>query len=346
MSALPPNPSLRHLKNEAKQLLRALEDGSSEAAARIKAHLRRVGEARQSHVQPADVSLQEAQHVIAREYGFATWVELADTVEPRFGRISELAKEHLEPPVELDMLARPLEQLDIDQIRQALHGMARLAQAHGIKALERVCSSVSSRFVAEALKITADGTEPDLILDTLMTRGQTMVRHLDTRMRVTIEGAAATRAGDNPGVVAHKLSALYSALYDEERRDPEKTVEQVQTRLRAKPASRLSHHELAMLYVDLAWIVRLGDESDFGVIADEVDDDFLRLAIHGLADPLQYGEEVGAFCRSLEKHIEPTTRAAGQRYCLFAEGVTAIREGKREADLDAAMDNAMGGDGA
>ena len=80
-----------------------------------------------------------------------------------------------------------------------------------------------------------------------------MVRHPDTRMRVIIEGAAATRAGDNPGVVAHKLSALYSALYDKKRRDPEKTVEQVLARLRAKPASRLSHHELAMLYVDLTW---------------------------------------------------------------------------------------------
>ena len=437
MSALPPNPSLRHLKNEAKQLLRALEDGSREAAARVRAHLRRVGGAKESHIEPSEVSLQEAQHVVAREYGFATWVELADAVETRFERIAELSREHLEqlfreteqrdlitalkdvdtattdrlvsdmttgvaryirsevelcratdeevrqvrqrilaaaqrlgtegritwppvpggtpppaepvaiePPVELDVLVRPLEQLGIDEIRQALHGLARLAQGHGIQALDRVGSPVSSRFVQEALKITADGTAPDLILDTLVTRGQTMVRHMETRMRIIIEGAAATRAGDNPGVVAHKLSALYSALYDEEGREPEKTVEQVQARLRAKPTSRLSHHELAMLYVDLAWISRLGNGGDIAAIADEVDDDFLRLAIHDLADPLQYGEEAGAFVRSLEKHIEPTTRAAEQRYRLFAEGITALSVGKREADLDEAMADAMGGGGA
>ena len=430
MSALPPNPSLRHLKNEAKQLRKALEDGNSEAEARIKANLRRLGEAPDSQVPSADVSLQEAQHVIAREYGFDSWVELADTVEPRFERLAELSAEHLAavlreteqvdlivalkdvdgattdrlladmtegtaryirsevalsratdeevrevrqrilatarrlgkegkitwppaagetpalsvtitPPAEVDVLGRPLEQLEIDQIRQSLHGLARMVQDHGVTTLERVIPSVSSRYVGEALKITADGTAPDLILDVLAMRSQALVRYLDTRMRVIAEGAAATRAGDNPGVVGHKLSAIYSALYDEEWREPEKTAEQVCARLRAKPASRLTHHELAMLFVDLAWLSRLVKGSEMDAIAAEVDDGFLAEVIRSLAEPLGYGPELTAFCQSLVEQIEPTVEAAGQRYRLVAEGFTALGQGKREADLDAVMDAAL-----
>ena len=54
---LPPNPSLEHLRKQAKELLREL--------------------------QPRDPELQlaEAQHTLAREYGFASWPKLKAHVE-------------------------------------------------------------------------------------------------------------------------------------------------------------------------------------------------------------------------------------------------------------------------
>ena len=54
---LPANPSLEHLKNQAKDLLRALQQGRP------------------------DAQLADAQHAIAREYGFASWPKLKAHVE-------------------------------------------------------------------------------------------------------------------------------------------------------------------------------------------------------------------------------------------------------------------------
>ena len=66
-------PSLQHLKNEAKQLHMALTTGDADAGERARANPRRlsVGDA------VVEVSLQEAQHILGREYGFQDWLGLA-----------------------------------------------------------------------------------------------------------------------------------------------------------------------------------------------------------------------------------------------------------------------------
>ncbi|MBQ38093.1 MAG: hypothetical protein CME04_17045 [Gemmatimonadaceae bacterium] len=90
MPALPSNPSLRHLKNEARQLHRALEQGDFDAVHRVKAHLRRLGDASEADILSAEVTLQETQHVIARDYGFENWAELRGAVGPGFDALADL----------------------------------------------------------------------------------------------------------------------------------------------------------------------------------------------------------------------------------------------------------------
>jgi len=71
--SLPAHPSLRHLKAEAKQFHKAVVSGDADAAERMRANLRRL-----SHGDSIDdVTLQEAQHVLGREYGFLDWQGLA-----------------------------------------------------------------------------------------------------------------------------------------------------------------------------------------------------------------------------------------------------------------------------
>jgi ankyrin repeat protein len=67
---LPPRPDLDHLRHQAKDLLRAAQDGDPKAAARI----RRVAE---------PLALSSAQLALARSYGFASWTALKTEVERR-----------------------------------------------------------------------------------------------------------------------------------------------------------------------------------------------------------------------------------------------------------------------
>jgi hypothetical protein len=77
MSALPPRPSLAHLRKQAKELLSRLRATNPNA------------------------TLSEAQHVLAGEYGFASWpklkaqVEAAAAAPPLFPRLTPKARECL-----------------------------------------------------------------------------------------------------------------------------------------------------------------------------------------------------------------------------------------------------------
>lgn len=73
---LPPSPSLEHLKSQAKQLLKAYNEGSLDAFQRIRAFFPKLADATDVEIQNAAFGLQDAQFVIAREYGFASWTRL------------------------------------------------------------------------------------------------------------------------------------------------------------------------------------------------------------------------------------------------------------------------------
>jgi ankyrin repeat protein len=72
---LPTRPNLKHLKKQAKALLRDVRQHDPEA-------VRRFGEL-VSTTESSAPNLADAQHVIAREYGFATWAALKEHVDAR-----------------------------------------------------------------------------------------------------------------------------------------------------------------------------------------------------------------------------------------------------------------------
>ena len=77
---LPPNPSLKSLKNQAKQLLHAHRAGKKEACERIKVSHPRLDDLSVEAIKLTEFALADAQLVVAREYDFESWPMMTDTL--------------------------------------------------------------------------------------------------------------------------------------------------------------------------------------------------------------------------------------------------------------------------
>ena len=70
---LPAKPNLEHLKKQAKEILHDLRQNKPDAVERFRAFA--LGST------PADAKLSDAQYVLARDYGFASWPKLKEHVD-------------------------------------------------------------------------------------------------------------------------------------------------------------------------------------------------------------------------------------------------------------------------
>src|SRR5688572_5346253 len=81
IKSLPARPNLEQLKNQAKDLLKSLTSGNPDAIQRIRELHPRGSGASEAEINAAELSLADAQLVIAREYGFDSWPKLKEHVE-------------------------------------------------------------------------------------------------------------------------------------------------------------------------------------------------------------------------------------------------------------------------
>ena len=78
---LPENPSLEHLRYQAKDLLKAHAELDAAAAQRLREFHPRCAKESDAEIFAAPIRLSDAQLAIAREYGFASWARLKRRVE-------------------------------------------------------------------------------------------------------------------------------------------------------------------------------------------------------------------------------------------------------------------------
>lgn len=78
---LPPNPSLRQLRNQAKDLCQRHSDGDPDAIRRVGQSHPRFSALPQTEIPGAAIVLADAQLVIARELGFDSWPKLKKHIE-------------------------------------------------------------------------------------------------------------------------------------------------------------------------------------------------------------------------------------------------------------------------
>ncbi len=79
-------PKLEQLKKQAKDLRKAHDAGSAEAASRLRAYVRRLSDLDDDEILKTNLILRDAQHVVAREHGFSGWQDLLGGLEAKDAR--------------------------------------------------------------------------------------------------------------------------------------------------------------------------------------------------------------------------------------------------------------------
>jgi hypothetical protein len=120
---LPARANLEHLKSQAKDLLAALERGDATAFERFRASLPAARGMSDEGLRAMSLALHDAQSVIAREYGFASFAELKAEVERR-----TLSPEALRALMERNK-GEPLPEVVLEAVRAAALGAAATVAA-------------------------------------------------------------------------------------------------------------------------------------------------------------------------------------------------------------------------
>jgi Ankyrin repeats (3 copies) len=130
---LPSNPSLAHLKYQAKDLLKAHAARRVEAAQRLREFHPRFEDATDGAIFDAKLTLSDAQLAIAREAGFPSWTRL---------------KRHIELPTLNDRLDLPHQERIEDAVFRRAVDLLDAGDAAGLRVLLKQHPDLSRRHVA------------------------------------------------------------------------------------------------------------------------------------------------------------------------------------------------------
>lgn len=126
---LPERPNLEQLKKQAKGLLREKKSLSEPALERIQKHHPRFEKLSIRQIGESTFGLQDAQLVIAREYGFDTWTKLAEAVQAKLqptdnanSDFSDCGKAIAENDFEAFQTILERSQFSLDELNQLLGG--------------------------------------------------------------------------------------------------------------------------------------------------------------------------------------------------------------------------------
>lgn len=145
---LPNAPSLELERKQAKALLRQIRAGDPDALDRVRA----VHPVSLRDRQPNELQLADAQHVLAREHGFASWPRLVEYFEelerhhsaPRYN-ISEYALDHLEAMAQ--QVVRGHQRGDPIVVRELAHFVPRFFRRPATDILATTLSEDEARLV-------------------------------------------------------------------------------------------------------------------------------------------------------------------------------------------------------
>jgi hypothetical protein len=417
--SLPERANLEFLKKQSKDLQRAFAAGEAEAVNRIHHHRAlRTRSLAQDQLDAMELSLQEAQHALVCEYGFAKWEALTAAVEaPGFDDLAKLTDREIQilmrevdqkvlvtallgapenilqrflqnmsecvrgfirteidflgnvpaadvaaareqllsqvralgewitwPPQDIETtpspaappdedprlapIGRGLADVREDDIADALRALADRAKLRGILSLEACFAGVRGTLLTEGIRLVVDGTEPDLVVDMLSIRAATILRNRTIRGRMVIEGLLAIHSGDNPAIVAQKLTTYFvEEAADIPALSRELSAEDLAAFLQETPMRAMTLAQLVDFFRDLAILARHRGLQALVPLIDQVQDDAvtalgLVMIVQPDMSPAQFMERVG-------QQLQDERVALHQRHCLVIKGMAGIQAGKK-----------------
>lgn len=119
-SSLPSTPNIRHLRNQANDLLRSFKSGEPRAVARVRESFPQMAGRTDAEILQSRFALKDAQSVVAHEYGFEDWTALKRHVEDVSVESRERVFDEANLPEPVEAILRAVEDGDADRVKEML----------------------------------------------------------------------------------------------------------------------------------------------------------------------------------------------------------------------------------
>jgi len=321
---LPARPNLDHLKNQAKELLKAHSARDPSVCERLRSLNRFKGKS-DVEILAAELPLQDAQFVLAMEYGFSGWNELKQRVEAA-GR----GREVMGNTEGEDKLKEQIEA----QIRARISGAGAVARIEGINdlgllnaySIQRLMGELKLEELVALLKAMPGEARERFLVNLSAKRRAEVAREMEAGGGKAGEAGAARALDIARKALAEGAYALRTE--EEERKEREATRDAgILREFSAGPTSRKSAAELLRLFLLLASKARAE-----GVIAIDravegrVDDPLMKLGLEMAVDYVALNKP-DDFAAAMQAKKKEMLAEYGKRLDLIILGTGGIGTG-------------------
>jgi hypothetical protein len=304
---LPLRPNLEQLKKQAKDLQKEYKSGDAEAYARIRLHLSRLAEKSDEEMPNERFVLQDAQHVIARLYGFSSWEMLSSAVKTPFAALVDFADR------EIQVLLREVDQRDL---------VIALSRAD-----EAVCDKILNHNMSERVR--------QFIKDEIRFVGNLPYEQVDeTQFRIVKQ---CVQLGEKGRVVWPPKPLHKRTAKEKEAEKPSKTEREeneMLLHLAQRTLEELSYDELHQLFVGMAERARKEGILSLESVGDAAVDPFVKMAIDLVVDgtePALIMDILETWTKSLmhehERRYQDLLHENGVKYTKVIEAMMAMQAG-------------------
>jgi RNase P/RNase MRP subunit POP5 len=304
---LPLRPNLEQLKKQAKDLQKEYKSGDAKAYERIRLHLPRLAEKSDEEMRKERFVLQDAQHVIARLYGFSSWDMLSSAVKTPFAALIDFTDR------EIQVLLRQVDQRDL---------VIALSKAD-----EAVCDKILNHNMSERVR--------QFIKDEIRFVGDLPYEQVDeTQFRIVKQ---AVQLGEK-GLVVWPPKPMKRRTAKEKEADrlseaEDREVEELR-QLAQKTLGEMSYDELHQLFVGMAEQARKRGILSLERVGDTAVDPFIKMAIDLVVDGTEPGlimDILETWTKSLmhehERRYQDLLHENGVKYSKVIEAMMAMQAG-------------------